>query len=286
MGVEVLSKVRHALSQHVSGSSLAGDGLLVRIRSTSIAMLAAVTAIGLGLVVFISQQGWPEVFSGPIPANPEAAVVHNDTIAPPPAGGGFGGVAVTPRGGVPSNPSSAPPRGARGVGAGSALAGSRQISSQGPAAHAAPIASEPPAATPAPSPAPTAPVQTPVATPAPAPAPTAPVADTDTDGGAQSAASSPLGEIARGAVSEDDDGSRYHGGWYHHSPPPPPLAGLANGGSKGHSHSQQPKESLPPASEYPVPAPAQIPALPNEASSEGGGGSGYRGVGKPGWGRH
>ncbi len=281
MGVKVLSKVRQALSQHVSGSSLAGDGLLVRIRSTSIAMLAGVTAIGLGLVVFISQQGWPEVFSGPIPANPRAAVVHNDTIALSPAGGGSAG-APAHNGGTPSRPSSTSPRHARRTGVDSALAGSRQISSQGPAAHAAPIASEPPAAAPSPVPAPTAPAQTPVAAPAPSPAPTAPVADTDTDGGAQTAASSPLGEIAG---SEDDDGSGDHG-WRYHRSPPPLLGGQVDGGSKGHSHPQQPKEALPPISEYPVPAPAQIPALPGESSSKGSGWSGIKGVGRSGWERH
>jgi hypothetical protein len=83
MPVEVYFKLRQALSNAVLGSSLAGDGLLVRLRSTSIALLAVVAAVGLGLVAFISQMGWPAVFSGPIPAGPELGVVRNDPISAP-----------------------------------------------------------------------------------------------------------------------------------------------------------------------------------------------------------
>ena|GEM_PF-3354584 len=73
----VLSRARHLVSRSVLGSSLAGDGLLVRLRSTSIGLLGVVTAVGLGLVAFISQLGWPGVFNAPIPGSPhEAATVH------------------------------------------------------------------------------------------------------------------------------------------------------------------------------------------------------------------
>ena len=73
----VLSRARHLLSHSVLGSSLAGDGLLVRLRSTSIGLLGVVTAVGLGLVAFISQLGWPGVFNAPIPGSPhEAGTVH------------------------------------------------------------------------------------------------------------------------------------------------------------------------------------------------------------------
>lgn len=88
MTVEVRFKLRQTLSEAVLGSSLAGDGLLVRLRSTSIAMLAAVAVVGLGLVAFASQVGWPEVFSGPIPADRQLGVVRNDPIAPPRTGPG------------------------------------------------------------------------------------------------------------------------------------------------------------------------------------------------------
>jgi hypothetical protein len=83
MLVEVRFKLRQALSETVFGSSLAGDGLLVRLRSTSIALLAVVAVIGLGLVAFILQLGWPTVFSGPIPEGPGVGVVRNDSIEMP-----------------------------------------------------------------------------------------------------------------------------------------------------------------------------------------------------------
>lgn len=92
------SRLRQALSGTTLGSSLAGDGLLVRLRSTTIGLLGLVAVVGLGLVAFISQIGWPAVFSGPLPAASAGGVVHNDTIAlvqaemhPTPAAGGIGG---------------------------------------------------------------------------------------------------------------------------------------------------------------------------------------------------
>ncbi len=83
MSVEVAPRLRQALSNSVLGSSLAGDGLLVRLRRATIALLAVVAAVGLGLIAFVSQVGWPTVFSGPIPAGPEPGVVRNDPIAAP-----------------------------------------------------------------------------------------------------------------------------------------------------------------------------------------------------------
>jgi hypothetical protein len=88
MNVAVVSRLRQVLSDTVLGSSLAGDGLLIRLRSTSIAMLAVVAIVGLGLIAFISQLGWPTVFSGPIPPGPALGVVRNDPIAAPRAPAG------------------------------------------------------------------------------------------------------------------------------------------------------------------------------------------------------
>lgn len=85
MAIEVNIRLRQSLSRAILGSSLAGDGLLVRLRSASIALLAVVAAIGLGLIAFVMQMGWPTVFSGPIPAGPELGVVRNDPIVAPPA---------------------------------------------------------------------------------------------------------------------------------------------------------------------------------------------------------
>lgn len=67
MGVEVASKLGHALMRSVGGLSLAEGSMLLRLRRASIALLGLVGAVGLGLVFFISQIGWPGVLSGPLP---------------------------------------------------------------------------------------------------------------------------------------------------------------------------------------------------------------------------
>lgn len=97
MSVVVGSRLRQTLSNATLGSSLAGDGLLIRLRSTTIGLLGLVAVVGLGLVAFISQIGWPSVLSGPLPAAAPGGVVHNDTIAlvqakahPTPAPGAIG----------------------------------------------------------------------------------------------------------------------------------------------------------------------------------------------------
>ena len=48
------------------------------------ALLGLVTAVGLGLVAFISQQGWPGVLDGPDPGcrRPSSAIAHNEAAAP------------------------------------------------------------------------------------------------------------------------------------------------------------------------------------------------------------
>jgi len=79
----VRSTLRNALSRSTLVTSLAGDGLLVRFRSTSIALLAVVAAVGLGLTGFIAQLGWPTVSSGPIPSGPRLGVVRNDPLVQP-----------------------------------------------------------------------------------------------------------------------------------------------------------------------------------------------------------
>src|SRR4051812_16628852 len=65
---EMLSKIRQR-SWEV-GQSLAGDGMLLRLRNASIALVGAVAAVGLGLTLFISQLGFPAVFTSPIPSSP------------------------------------------------------------------------------------------------------------------------------------------------------------------------------------------------------------------------
>ena len=59
MVVLVFSRRGHSLSHLVSKPSLAGDRLLERMRSTTFALLGLTTAVGLGLVAFISSRVGP-----------------------------------------------------------------------------------------------------------------------------------------------------------------------------------------------------------------------------------
>jgi hypothetical protein len=163
----MLSKIRQR-SWEV-GQSLAGDGMLLRLRNASIALVGAVAAVGLGLTLFISQLGFPAVFNGPIPGNPaEAGRVHNAIALTQ-------GPAVGPSSPAPSSRSSAAasrhPRqagDASGPGGGGDRGGSNQTAvspgtQQGPAGQS-PVASVPaPApAAPAAEPSPSAPSPVPV----------------------------------------------------------------------------------------------------------------------------
>jgi hypothetical protein len=55
--------------------------MLLRLRRASIALLGLVGAVGLGLVLFISQIGWPGVLSGPLPGTPARVGTVHDAIA-------------------------------------------------------------------------------------------------------------------------------------------------------------------------------------------------------------
>jgi len=134
--------------------------MLLRMRRASIGLLGLVGGVGLGLVFFISQIGWPGVLSGPLPGTPtRVGTVHNAVAlthpgpaiaaarpAPESAVQGAGGVAH--RGSGPSGSSrlghAKQSHGNTGVHAGRDIS---QPSSSQPA-------SEPETVTPAPSPAP------------------------------------------------------------------------------------------------------------------------------------
>jgi ParB family transcriptional regulator, chromosome partitioning protein len=81
MDVKVASKVGHALTRSLGGLSLAEGSMLLRLRRASIALLGLVGAVGLGLVFFISQIGWPGVISGPLPGTPTRVGTVHDAIA-------------------------------------------------------------------------------------------------------------------------------------------------------------------------------------------------------------
>jgi len=167
MGVEVASKVGHALRRSLGGLSLARGSMLLRVRRASIAMLGLVGGVGLGLIFFIAQIGWPAVLSGPLPGTPtRVGTVHDAVALTPPAPAA---VAAQP----------APGRARKGVG-GAEYRGSRPSvgSRRGPVKQSGGKAGvrpghgidQPGSSQPAPEPAP-APV-----TPAPSPAPSPTVA--------------------------------------------------------------------------------------------------------------
>ena len=81
MVVTVASKVGQALTRSLGGLSLAEGSMLLRLRRASIALLGLVGAVGLGLVFFISQIGWPGVLSGPLPGTPTRVGTVHDAIA-------------------------------------------------------------------------------------------------------------------------------------------------------------------------------------------------------------
>lgn len=83
MDVEVASRLKKAIARAFAPSVLVGDDMLARLRSTTIGILGLVAAVGLGLVGFISHQGWPGVFGGPLPQAP-SRLVENDSISAPP----------------------------------------------------------------------------------------------------------------------------------------------------------------------------------------------------------
>jgi hypothetical protein len=70
MVVAVLHARILRLLQSVGRISVFGDGVLERARSTSLALLGTIAAIGLAIVAFALQLGWPIGTDGPLPNAP------------------------------------------------------------------------------------------------------------------------------------------------------------------------------------------------------------------------
>lgn len=137
--------------------------MLARLRSTTIALLSAVTLVGLGLIAFIAQLGFPGAFNGAIPDGPGGSAAVHDAIALTPGPGIGNPTLVFHR---PSARVRAPSRGASGPGTGPDLGSLNQ------AGHAPPAGKSPgePAQPPSTS------VPEPAGEPAPAPETPAPSA--------------------------------------------------------------------------------------------------------------
>jgi hypothetical protein len=249
MVVQVLSKKGQPRSRFIAPSRVLGDGLFERVRNTSLIVLGFTAAVGLGLVGFVSQQGWPLIPGSPIPgigANREAI---GDAIVAATANA-KGGTALRGAAGRRGAAASArPPR--RGAGGTTAPASSRPSEPQATVvSHSTPASpphgSSPAAPTPVPAaqgptgtpaPAPPASPSEPVAPPSPAPPPTP-----------ESAASAP--QPPPSVLASDDKGEHGHG------------RHLASGGGHGYGHSRSGDSSDAPQSKEkpePVPSPPVTP---------------------------
>jgi hypothetical protein len=77
MGSQVLILRGKSLHRAGSRSSFAGAGWLERMRSTTFALLGVTTAIGLGMIAIVSQQGFSPLPGLPLPGGPsERGRVH------------------------------------------------------------------------------------------------------------------------------------------------------------------------------------------------------------------
>jgi hypothetical protein len=106
MAVLVIDKRLHPRPRRPALPSLLGDGLPERLRSTSIALLGIVAAVGLGIVGFALQLGFPLIARAPLPEPPvkpdapsERAVVEKRQAkkaapAPAPAPSARGGAST------------------------------------------------------------------------------------------------------------------------------------------------------------------------------------------------
>jgi hypothetical protein len=289
MDVLVLSSARKLLSRSILGSSLAGDGLLVRLRSTSIGLLGLVAAVGLGLIAFISQLGWPGVFSQPIPGPPAGAGAVHDAIAltrPTPALGVSNATHALSRAAVR--------RAVHGHGGGRApsgspaIGGSRQLAATG-GETTTPASPPAPAPAPAAEPAPQPPVPAGEATSQPPPTASSPGPATSSTPktGSQTSASTAKSDAKTTTKRHSAAKSKSHGSGSASEDAAKPERSTP--GKSGEDHGGRPQEAPepPPAPSKPSapPAAAPPPKAPPEAP-EYGDAKGEGGPGKSDWHRH
>jgi hypothetical protein len=81
MPYPVFRKRSQAQPRRLVFPSLLGDGMPERLRSTSIALIGTVAAVGLGTVAFALQLGLPAVVSGPLPEPPPKRHAIGELVA-------------------------------------------------------------------------------------------------------------------------------------------------------------------------------------------------------------
>jgi hypothetical protein len=213
MAEHVLLRRGKTLLRRPRRISLAGDGLLERMRSTTFALLGITAAMALGLVAIAAQQVWPELPFSPLPG-PAAkhGEIHNALVVAQPGGNKIGSAQPAGRSGAAAV--AGPGDGAGTDKSGSRLSESRQLevpvageepAVESPAGHEAPApsdAAQPPAGGP-----PTAtPTLTPTPTAGPAPTPSAPTVSSPST--SKPVAVSTTKDLDQG---KDDDKGRAYG---------------------------------------------------------------------------
>jgi hypothetical protein len=166
----VLARRGKALLRRLGKVSLAGDGLLERMRSTTFALLGITAAMALGLVAIAAQQVWPDLPFSPLPG-PVAkhGEVHDALAVAQPDGAGVGSAQPAGRSGTAA---AAPPSGGAVTDkGGSRLAESHQLESSGAGEEPAPDAPSGQDAAPSPGQSEPSPSGPPAAVPTPTPTP-------------------------------------------------------------------------------------------------------------------
>jgi len=177
MAVAVIHKRLQPGPHRPALPSLLGDGLPERLRSTSIALLGIIAAVGLGIVGFALQIGFPLIANAPLPqppAGPDAAS-ERELAKEKPAKRATTGPSVTPAAPRVSTEAGSAPVGGGGSGAAAPAAPESADDGAALVTGTAPARAHPRRKPPVDRPPPTAESPTTVATP-PAPIPVEPTA--------------------------------------------------------------------------------------------------------------
>jgi hypothetical protein len=257
MDVSVLSKQGQRSLRSALRTSVLGDGLLVRTRSTMLALLGLTAAIGLAMVALALNQGWPLIAGAPIPGfeSEHQAVGNAAVVAEARARAGrpaiFAATGQASPGAFSGKPRSRPSVTV-------ALAGSQAPQAAGlVASHptpASPAAGGPPSEA-APDPTPVAQQPAPAVAPSPAPAvETVPVSSSNSSppSTASETPESPIPSQAPPAGNEGDEHGHGHTSHGH---------GHSHGGDN--SDTPEPNESPETA-----PAPTETPQSEADAPEE------------------
>jgi hypothetical protein len=253
----MLSQRGQLLSRLATRPSLAGNGLMERMRSTTFALLGITAAMGLGLVAFISQQGWSYLPAIPIPGPAakhgrvhDAVAVAQPRLSPGASthrtGTGSGATGADRRPGAPPSAHPHPSGSHQSVAPFSPAPGGTGRTGGQPAGEGAP---GPAPAQPSPSQSPT---PAPGSTPAPTPGPTATAPSPATSSALSAPASHGKGNAYGHQKTASSGSEKAHAAQPHAAPsptpppvpaagagkpePPAPAEGAPEGPGNGHGH--------------------------------------------------